>query len=343
MPLRIKILVFICSNLLLSSPTFADETNHLQDLGIGIYIDQDLLIPFTNEDRDYTMGAAVEFFWAKEKGLYPLDRVVREAGRWLGMKSSDNEIVYSFILGVLAFTPDDLAETQAIDDDRPYSSLIYLSNKRVRTDDEIAIAAEVSLGILGTDLAEEFQTEFHAIYRDLADSDEPVEPRGWSNQISDGGELTMRIRLSQSRLHYSEPELWDLSSTLGLSLGFQTNANVGVAFRVGKVRSPFWSLPFDPVNRGNFLPSKAKNEWYFWSALRSHLVGYDVTLQGQFRDSELTYDADEIERLVYDGAIGFTWGFQDSQLTFSVNSKTSDLKNTSRSQTWGSINYVIHF
>ncbi len=244
---------------------------------------------------------------------------------------------------MLAFTPDDLADPEPIADDRPYSSLIYLSNKRVRTDDKNAIAAEVSIGLLGTDLAEEFQKEFHAIYRDLANTDEPVEPRGWSHQISDGGELTMRIRLSRSRLHYSKAELWDLSSTVGLSLGFQTNASAAVAIRLGKVRSPFWSLPFDPVNRGNFLPSKAKNEWYFWSALRSHLVGYDVTLQGQFRDSELTYDADEIERLVYDGAIGFTWGFKESQLTFSANTRTSDLKNTNRNQTWGSINYVIHF
>ncbi|MCP4186054.1 MAG: lipid A deacylase LpxR family protein [Gammaproteobacteria bacterium] len=322
---------------------YSQESNPDQDLGIGVYVDQDFFIPFTNEDRDYTMGVALEFFWAKEEGLYPLDGMVRKAGKWLGIEDSNNDVVYSFMLGALAFTPDDLSDTQPIYDDRPYSSIIYLSNKRVRTDGKNAIAAEVSVGVLGLDLAKEFQTEFHELYRDLADSDTPVEPMGWSHQISDGGELTMRIRLSNSRLNFSEPGSWDLSSTIGLSLGFQTNASAGAAFRIGKIRSPFWSLPFDPVNRGNFIPSQARNEWYFWSAVRAHLVGYDVLLQGQFRDSEVTFDADEIERLVYDAAIGITWGFRESQLVFSANTKTSDLIIDSRRQTWGGINYMIHF
>ncbi len=327
----------------LPTMAYAQQANPNQDLGIGIYVDQDLFIPFTNEDRDYTMGVAFEFFWAKEDGLYPLDGMVRNAGKWLGIEDSNNDIVYSFLLGVLAFTPDDLSNTQPIYDDRPYSSLIYLSNKRVHADGKNAIAAEVSVGILGLDLAKEFQTAFHALYRDLADSDTPVEPMGWSHQISDGGELTMRIRLSNSRLNFSEPGVWDLSSTIGLSMGFQTNASASAAFRIGKIRSPFWSLPFDPVNRGNFIPSQARNEWYFWGALRAHLVGYDVLLQGQFRDSKVTYNADEIERLVYDGGLGFTWGFSKSQLVFAVNTKTSDLKTSSRRQTWGGVHYTWHF
>ena len=340
---NVKIIIF-CLICLPLSAIHAEESKPERDIGVGIYIDQDLFIPFTNEDRDYTMGVAMEFFWSEDKELYVLDGLVRSASRWVGIKDTDSKIVHSLILGTLAFTPDDLSNTEPIYDDRPYASLIYLGNKRVRADDETAFAAEVAIGLLGTGFAREFQSKFHEWYRDLDNSDEPVEPMGWDHQISDGGELTLRLRLSRSKLHKSlSNHHLDVATTLGLSLGFQTNISYSAAIRAGNIKSPFWSLPYDPVNRGNFLPSKAQSEWYFWSAVRAHLVGYDALLQGQFRDSEVTYSYDEIEKVVLDGAFGFTWGFSNSQLTFSANTKTSDLKHTDRTQTWGSVNYIHHF
>ena len=316
------------------------------DRGIGIYFDQDLLVPLLNEDRDYTMGIAVEFFWAKEEGLYPLDNLVRHAGSWLGLKNSDSNIAYSFMLGTVNYTPDDLSASEPLLNDRPYSSLIYLSNKRVRADANNAVAAEVLLGILGTNVAKVAQQKLHGWWRSATNSDEPVDPQGWAHQISNGGELTTRIRFSNSRLQsrFSRPGRWDVATNWGLSLGYQTNANIGIAIRAGSIKSPFWSLPFDPVNRGNFLPSTPKREWYVWSALRTHLIGYDALLQGQFRNSDVTYSADQIERLVYDGAVGLTIGGKESQVTFSVNAKSSELKSTDRRRHyWGSVNYLFHF
>jgi len=348
MPLKIKIILVFCLSLFFLPLSHAKETNPAQNSGIGIYIDQDMFVPFSNEDRDYTMGVAVEFFWAKEKGLYPLDGLVKKAGEWLGIKESDNDIVYSFMLGTLAYTPDDLSGSQPIYNDRPYSSLIYLSNKRVRTDGKNALAAEVLLGVMGSKLPGEFQAGFHSIYRDIADlepTDDPVEPKGWRHQISDGGELTLRLRLTNSRLQekLSIPKSFDVTTTMGLSLGFQTNANLGFAMRAGKLRSPFWSLPYDPVNRGNFVPSKAEDEWYFWAAFNARFVGYDALLQGQFRHSDVTFLYDELEHVVYDGGIGLTLGFDESQLTISANAKSADLKIDPRHQIWGNINYLYYF
>ena len=34
--------------------------------GYAIYMDQDFFVPSKNEDRDYTMGFAVEWFWKAE-------------------------------------------------------------------------------------------------------------------------------------------------------------------------------------------------------------------------------------------------------------------------------------
>lgn len=316
-----------------------------EDSGIGIYLDQDMFVPFYNEDRDYTMGIAFEFFWEKDKGLYPLDGLVRSAGKWLGMDAKDNQIVYSFMLGTVAFTPDELANPDPIYDDRPYSSLIYLSNKRVRADHKNAIAAEVLLGLLGTGLTESVQTGLHTTYRELAGTQEPVNPEGWDHQVSDGGELTFRLRLSNSRLKpaFSIPGTLDVATSWGVSLGYQTNASAAIAVRSGNIKSPFWSLPFDPVNRGNFLPSRASREWYLWSALRVHYVVYDALLQGQFRKSDVVFESNEIERLVYDGGFGLSFGFDQSTFAFSVNAKSSELKITDRRQVWGGVHYLYHF
>jgi len=317
-----------------------------QDRGLGIYFDQDLLVPLLNQDRDYTMGMAIEFFWEKEKGLYPLDNLVKHAGRWFGLKELDNNVIYSFMLGTVNYTPDDLSNPLPILNDRPYSSLIYLSNKRVRADKNNAVAAEVLLGILGTNVAKETQTSLHRLWRNVTGSDEPVNPQGWSHQISNGGELTMRVRFANSHLqqYLSKPGSWDVATTWGASLGYQTNISASIAIRAGDINSSFWSLPFDPVNRGNFLPSAMKNEWYLWTAYRMHLVGYDALLQGQFRNSDVTFTSDKIEKVVHDCAVGLTIGRNNSQITLSVNAKSAELKKAQkRRHYWGSVHYLFHF
>ena len=315
-----------------------------QDFGLGVYMDQDLFVPITDEDRDYTMGMAVEFFWSKEMGL-PLDDFVESVASWVGIDENEKNIVYSFTLGSIAFTPDDLSNSKPIFNDRPYSSLVYLTNKRVHADGKTALAAEVMVGVIGTSFAKNVQTQLHEWYRSLNNSDQPVEPMGWDNQISDGGELTMRVRLTNAILHskLSKTGIYDVSSSYGLSLGFQTNARASVTARVGDIHSAFWTTPFDPVKRGSFIPTRAKKGWYFWSAFRIHAVLYDALLQGQFRDSNVEYAANQIEPLVYDAGAGFTWTFEKSQLTIATNSKSPDLKFVTRHQVWGSVHYIIHF
>jgi len=100
---------------------------------------------------------------------------------------------------------------------------------------------------------------------------------------------------------------------------------------------------YDPVNRGNFVPSEAKHEWYLWSAFNARLVGYDSLLQGQFKESDVTYSYNELERVVYDGGVGLTLGFFSSQLAFSANVKSSVFKLISRHQVWGGVNYIYYF
>ena len=142
----------------------------------------------------------------------------------------------------------------------------------------------------------------------------------------------------------SRPCHWDLAHSWDVNLGFQTNASVGLSGRAGQLSSPFWSVPYDPINRGNFVPAFGGDEWYLWAAGRVRGVAYDALLQGQFRDSLVTVGAGDMRRLVWEAGIGVSKGWSGLQLTLSVNGKAGDteLPNAPDEHYWGGIYLSWH-
>lgn len=320
MLLRLLLLV-----LLLPAQAAADSCLSSDDrpgFGLSFYFDQDLLVPGTNEDRDYTMGIGFEVF--QNRGpLYLFGNLLRRLNPLVGFDKRCGRVYRSFLLGSITYTPDDIGNPAPIFDDRPYASLSYLANKQVVADDERALGLEIMMGALGLRLARDIQTSLHEWYRSRTGGSEPVNPRGWGNQISDGGEPTARLRLTDSR-RLAAGRHWDLARSLELNIGFQTNASIGLSGRAGTIRSPFWSLPYDPINRGNFVPAGNADEWYVWAAGRLRGVAYDALLQGQFRDSTVTTDYPDMRKLVWEAGVGVTRGWAGFKLTASINAKAGD-------------------
>ena len=313
------------------------------DIGVGIYFDQDMFVPGANDDRDYTMGIGVEVF--QDQGpLYLLGGLLPRLDQVIGLDQRCGRVYRSFMLGAVIYTPDDIGNPEPIFDDRPYGSLLYLANKRVIADDRHALGMEIMVGALGLNIADEVQTTLHQWYRDVSGKSEPVDPEGWRYQISDGGEPTVRLRLADSR-RFAYGRNWDLAHTWDLSLGFQTNASIGLGGRFGELDSPFWSIPYDPINRGNFVPVTRGEELYVWAAGRLRGVAYDALLQGQFRDSTVTVDYDDMRRLVWEAGVGVTGGWSDFQFTFSINAKAGDtrLDDAPDEHFWGGLYLIRRF
>jgi len=306
-------------------------------LGWGIYFDQDLFIPGGNEDRDYTMGIGIEVF-QNQGPLQVLGDLLRRIEPFVGFDRRCGRVYRSFLLASVNFTPDDIGDSAPIFDDRPYASLLYLANKQVVADDDRALGVELMVGALGLGLADEVQTALHRWNRELRGSSDPVDPKGWRYQISDGGEPTARLRVSDSR-RFAHGSHWDLSHAWDLNLGFQTNASIGLSARFGELNSPFWSIPYDPINRGNFVPAFGGDELYFWGAARLRGVAYDAMLQGQFRDSRVTVDSDDVRRLLWDAGLGITKGWRGYQLTLAFNAKGAEtrLKDARNRHFWGGL------
>ncbi|MDJ0741067.1 MAG: lipid A deacylase LpxR family protein [Gammaproteobacteria bacterium] len=311
--------------------------------GYSVYFDQDLFVPGTNQDRDYTMGLGIEVF--EEQGpLYLLGDILDTVGPVLRFDRQKGRIHQSWFFGSVTYTPDDIANPEPIRDDRPYASLLYLANKKVVTDDDQALGIEIMVGAIGLDVAEQVQSGLHGWVRDTFDTDEPQDPEGWRHQISDGGELTVRLRVARSHL-WRRGDAWDLAGGWEANLGFQTNASIGLTARYGDVDSPFWSVPYDPINRGAFVPSLRDDELYVWAAGRLRAVAYDALLQGQFRDSEVTVSGDDMRRLVWEGGVGVTKAWPGLQVTFAINAKAGDteLPRAPEQHVWGGLYFSWGF
>ena len=307
----------------------------------SLYLDNDLFVP-GSEDRDYTGGVAFSFSGANiEDHPITLDKWLSKVSNLVlseRQKNLKSELIHSCEMGFSAFTPLDISSTAPVFDDRPYSSLLYISNSQTRIDFEnrSSITTSLALGALGLSAVGDIQNGIHS----ATGSDEA---NGWDNQISDGGELTGRYSLSyQKHFDISNPNL-NASWSTNASIGYLTETGANVSWRWGRLRTPWWKLNNKIGSYGDksFAESGVSNkrdELYLFGGLGLKAVAYNAFLQGQFRDSVFELSSDEINPVVGEAWLGVTKelssGFRVSYVlrhqTSEVNTGLSD-----RSLTWG--------
>jgi hypothetical protein len=302
-------------------------------------------------DRNYTGGITFSQSGQRaEKRFYSLDG-------WLGKLDSlfnigtntttnlRHSLRHSMQVGLLVFTPENLSTKEPIFDDHPYSNLVFLANSRqLLSDDESSVTRSMLLlGLLGTNTAKLIQSGLHKLI-------DVEEANGWDNQISDGGELTFRYSLSRThflKTNYNiDATNYDLSTTLEGNIGFTTDINAGISLRVGKIHSLGWlSLP-EPSD--SFTAAYAplvnakktqETELFLLAGMNLRLRAYNVLLQGQFRDSKVTYSYSELNPLIGEiwlgAAAAFSNGWQTS-LIVRARTKEFDARQAS-SHIWGGL------
>lgn len=276
------------------------------DTGWALFMDNDAFTLGTH-DHDYTGGMALtlagrrarEWPWSLDPVLGVLDTA---AG--LATGGDDDAVWHAMQVSVLAFTPAEIRSAAPIAGDRPYASIVYLANSRttVLPAGDTAYQTSFALGMLGLDVAKATQRSLHAAI--AAD-----EPSGWNHQISEGGEPTARYTLARLGLRAAAGRgatRFELKDSAGVSAGYITEANVALTLRWGSIHTPWWSFVPEraeymtepaPVLGGAAAPGGAR-EFYAWAGVKARARLYNAFLQGQFRDSELTYDFDDTRPLM---------------------------------------------
>lgn len=342
-----------------AAPVATTEVEPRRWSGAAFFLEEDAFNVSQKSDRNYTGGGAFQLSgrWVREARLTrPLDALDHLFGvdalarRLFGLPAPGGAIPlgnvgpvvkgYTFTFGLTAFTPRNLRVSTPIPDDRPYASLDYVSVSRSYASDRagLAMSSDATLGVLGRHDGHWIQKTIHASMRGAkgCSSDDPAcgppDPKGWDNQISEGGELTARYsvwlekRLSSLAL-WGRALSYDLKLTGKGELGYYTAASFGGAVRFGHIESPFWSYDTAPMQGANQALVAAERrrdlgalgfELYAWAGLRGRFTAYNALLQGQLRKSAVAFSGDELERFQYDYEAGLTAAFRNVSVAWAA-------------------------
>jgi len=310
--------------------------NNSERRGWSVFIDQDFLAvnPGNPEadDHNYTMG-----FGMSNSGMSNSEGVFANSRGWLDEKilgDTDNsykilESMHTTSYGMAIYTPDDLENKSVIEGDRPYASLMYMSNTKMNAYiNGESIETTFMIGVLGLDVAKEMQRYIH---NDLNASNE--DPLGWGNQISDGGEITALYSVEKitliSSCYVENKASSDISYSVSADLGYMINAAIGVDLRWGYIATPYYLHSKAPVSNYSYYSCYGCSvlDNYLFLNFKVRAIAYNALLQGQFRDSKWTIDSEDIENVVLEASLGWVYSLSPEwKITYSINFKSREFK-----------------
>ncbi len=365
----IGLFLVLCTGIV---PAHAQDVTN-QRVSFGLYVDQDYFVNTLdlNEDRNYTMGGGIVISTPglyKNPAAWPLKGLLSlfNKGDYFDPESLDPIYdpahIFSPTLVIVGsgFTADSMRAAEPLFDDRPYASIFGYSMQFGRLDKEKLMFRSVSLtlGALGLNVSKEFQTWVHVNAFGGTDTKDPVIPKGWHNQISQGGEPTLlfhhrtRKLYMQKRIGQKDGWAFEASGTLDWFLGYYTMATAYPSVRLGRVLKYNWvhdqqalaAIDKDPVPLGG---AGRGGEIYLYGSAKPILMGYNALLNGQFRSSVHTFSFSEINHVLFEWSygIGFFIPFKKEHRGIRGNvgaaGRSSEYNSPrSRAHHWGSINLI---
>ena len=325
-----------------------DPTVEVHNTGWAVYVDNDLL-SFFDIDQDYTGGLAVtlsgsratDYFFSMNEPLRYLNRLTRFRGM---SEPAGSFQLHSVEFGFSVFTPEDIETSEAIQDDHPYASLVFLASTRqsIIPATDVSCSSTLTVGVLGSGIGELFQRNIHEALGQQV-------PNGWSHQISDGGELTGKYTVSLQKTVIRDDDRrggdFELKTSVEANLGYSTDASAGLAWRYGIVGTPWWS--FNPhqaeyINLGSPVvggdEGGAWGEFYLWGGANVRYRLYNAILQGQFRESDVTFARSELNHVIGEAWVGLTKQLGTFRLSFVVRARTNEIRGPdARRPLWGGV------
>lgn len=312
---------------------------------VKLNLDEHLLVDGAN-DRDYAGGGDIVLSGsiAAHDGFdTALGWIDRLTLRRATLRSHPR---HALSFGVMIFTPADLTRSAVQRGDRPYASLFFFSTGRryLERDRPVAFESSLTFGLLGLAAAGSFQSALHSMTAS-------VQPRGWRNQISAGGEPTLRYYLARDALiaHRSGAGHtdYDLKWNSALSVGTITEGSVALSARWGRIASPWWG--FDP-EQDIYVeevhpappppPRRAGAEVFALLGARLKARLYNAFLQGQFRHSALRYSFNELNPFLIETWAGLEYRTPSGlSIRYLIRWQSAELRSGigSRSLLWGNV------
>jgi hypothetical protein len=313
----------------------------------------------TLRDDNYSAGYAVRFSgrWVTRSGLStPLEGL-----DWLtrvnrGHHRGARQFHAAELVG-LVYTPDVIHTAAVQTDDRPYASLVAVTVSRTSVGGaalDRAWWSQLSIGMLGLEAPGDLQKLTHRTRRWMTGNAVPVDPLGWANQISAGGEPTALYRVGYQRRLAGDGGIgrrkhWQVVSDVEGAVGYQTTAAASLSARLGAFTAEFWQSPRGVASAAVAppdTPAPGVRRWdlFAFAVLRPRVVLYDALLQGQFRASVHTVTP---RRLLgeWEGGVGAAMplnGWHVQAVMQLAQGRTADYVGAkARNYTWGTVGLFV--
>ena len=316
-----KRILFVSMLMLISSLCLSQEKPNFA--GFRAYTENDFLNPFSpNKDDNYTGGLRAELItnvlsplWQK-KLLNPL--------QWAPL---NQRVAFT----VTAFTPRDLASEVIVNMERPYASYqaFNLGASFANADSTKRLSYELSLGVMGKDLAGDLQTTIHKDH--WFGSTRPV-PQGWKYQIAEGGAFAANLKLGYEQLlsRKSSPsnfKPFSVSWVHELNVGqYMTNYMQGLrVYLFTKNAAPLLDEAVPELVSLFGEKKKHKPGITFFVTPRLRGVLHNTTLTGNLlsKESAHTLSSSEMNRILaeYEAALQLKYAFLRAGFTLYGRSK----------------------
>ncbi len=272
-----------------AAPTDRNETSGIRIINSYISPARQFWLMFDNDifsytDRYYTNGVVLGITAPALVNL-PLNFLMVSPRR-------NNVVSATLSLHHAMFTPFTTKTAPTLENDRPYSSTLFLRYSQTSDDalSGLRISSSIDVGVIGdAALGRYFQSSVHSV---VPTNDEPL---GWETQIQNDLVLNYALTL-QKQLYKNElSEIYAQGSAIAGTL--HTRLGIGMEAVTGIFSPGITPLPYTYEEL-----QKNQRNWQF--GLRGgfdfRLVGYDATLQGGVFNKNNTFALrpEEIERLV---------------------------------------------
>jgi hypothetical protein len=317
-----------------------------------VLIDNDALT-FGDNDEDYTAGVAFTLTGerARNHWLSP-SRLLDRVDRWTRFAPQRRGALpesEALELGLLMFTPQDLRAVEPLPDDRPYANLLYVASSKLALDEPrgVALQSSLAVGFLGLPFAEQLHRGVHEIIGS-------AEPRGYDHQISDGGEPTFMYAASRYRLlasgQFRGGRPYSVRFGAGGSFGYITEGNVELAFRTD---AQWWASSAVAADYAGHPPvaasarlDRGRSRVQFEAGAKIRARVYNAFLEGQFRNSDVTFASAELEPVLVDVWLGATTVLANGlSVSYSAHRQTEEIerRHGGRAFSWASIGFAQRF
>lgn len=332
-----RLLVLFLTVLVLSPVVHAEDSDSV----IALSTDNDLFAP-TQTDRDYTAGVAITYSSNSEDFLEnPASGISQNLDRFLlsgiGADISEPESA-ALEFGIYGFTPEEIKAGDIDRDDRPYSSLVYVSSSHSyrNLSNDSGWTTSMTVGVLGLDVFKSGQNAVHKVIgSDRAN--------GWDHQVSNGGEPTFRYSAAYHQYLDKSRSDQQFKVTYFGSVGYLTEFGAALVFRDGLISSPDNRFNPELMAYGERAPGVAApggREHYFWGGVSVKARAYNAFLQGQFRHSDHELDANDLNVLLAEVWAGYTHSFFGrTELSYVLRVQSSEITSGTGNRTlaWGGL------